>query len=195
MAVTSFASPLTSTGVRRSAVVPSPSWPKVLNPQHLTPPALVTAQVCADPDPPSTAATLLASPATNAGVPRLRVVPSPSCPLKLYPQHSTPPLPVSKQVCRHPVAIALALCIEIVPLGTDWTANGAVARTTAWVGLAAQPGKARASKVSPVKSLRSTLPFIVIPPFRMARIKNASLDRGARSNAAVRIPGPTGSAC
>lgn len=40
---------MTSTGVELSVVLPSPSWPTLFKPQHLTPPALVTAQVWSDP--------------------------------------------------------------------------------------------------------------------------------------------------
>ena len=40
---------MTSTGVLRLVLVPSPSWPLLFNPQHLTPPEVVTAQVCSPP--------------------------------------------------------------------------------------------------------------------------------------------------
>ncbi len=43
--VKAVAIPETVTGLRLSAVVPSPSWPKMLLPQHLTPPPERTAQV------------------------------------------------------------------------------------------------------------------------------------------------------
>jgi hypothetical protein len=38
-------SPLTSTGVVRLVVPPSPSWPKMFQPQHFAPPAVVSAHV------------------------------------------------------------------------------------------------------------------------------------------------------
>src|SRR5262245_1023585 len=44
-ATTSFSSPETSTGLGRSILLPSPSWPYRFQPQHLTPPASVSAQV------------------------------------------------------------------------------------------------------------------------------------------------------
>ena len=58
--------PTTSTGVLRAVVVPSPSWPNRLLPQHLRPPAGVTAHVCLLPT--ETAATPLASPVTSTNV-------------------------------------------------------------------------------------------------------------------------------
>src|SRR5438552_10668582 len=48
MAVMPLSSPTTSTGVARLIVVPSPSWPQAFQPQHLTPPPLVSAQVWAE---------------------------------------------------------------------------------------------------------------------------------------------------
>jgi len=39
-------SPTTVTGVERLVVVPSPSWPEPLAPQHLTAPPESSAQVC-----------------------------------------------------------------------------------------------------------------------------------------------------
>src|SRR5262245_51662555 len=74
-ATTPLVRPLTSTGVSRSVVVPSPSCPRLLLPQHLTPPALVSAQLY--PPPAVTAATPLVRPVTSTGVSRSIVVPSP----------------------------------------------------------------------------------------------------------------------
>jgi hypothetical protein len=45
IATTPLVSPLTATGVNRVVVVPSPSWPLVLNPQQYAAPSFVTAQV------------------------------------------------------------------------------------------------------------------------------------------------------
>src|SRR3990172_345410 len=85
VAATSLLRPDTSTGVVRFVVVPSPSWPLALEPQHLRPAAAVRAQVCEPPV--ATATTPLARPATSTGVVRFVIVPSPSWPLVLYPQH------------------------------------------------------------------------------------------------------------
>ena len=46
---TPLVSPVTSTGVARFVVVPSPSWARKLSPQHLRPPAGVTAHVWSRP--------------------------------------------------------------------------------------------------------------------------------------------------
>ena len=64
MATTPLESPTTFTGVRRFVAVPSPSWPDPLNPQHLTPPPLVSAQVWYLPA--AMAMTPLESPNTNS---------------------------------------------------------------------------------------------------------------------------------
>ena len=45
IATTPLASPLTATGVVLLVVLPLPSWPLVLLPQHHTPPPVVSAQV------------------------------------------------------------------------------------------------------------------------------------------------------
>src|SRR5690348_15134896 len=48
---TAFDTPATTTGTDAVSYVPllSPSWPRSLWPQHVTPPELVTAHVCAPP--------------------------------------------------------------------------------------------------------------------------------------------------
>ena len=88
--------PVTSTGVLRCVFVPSPSWPTLLRPQHLTPPAVVSAQVWKSPA--ETAATPPVRPVTSTGVLRCVFVPSPSWPLPLNPQHLTPPAVVRAQM-------------------------------------------------------------------------------------------------
>jgi hypothetical protein len=45
IAATPLSSPLTATGVNRLVVVPSPSWPEEFEPQHFTPPPVVSAHV------------------------------------------------------------------------------------------------------------------------------------------------------
>ena len=95
-ASTPLASPLTGTGVSRCVVVPSPTWPYPLYPQHCTPPPLVSAQVWLLPA--ITDTTPLSSPLTGTGITCVVVVPSPSWPEPLYPQHCAPPLLVSPQV-------------------------------------------------------------------------------------------------
>src|SRR3990170_79419 len=96
IALTPLARPKTSTGTLRSLVVPSPSPPKGLSPQHLTPPALVSAQV--ELQPTMIAVTPLVRPATSTGAVLSALLPSPSSPDELAPQHFTPPPLVSAQV-------------------------------------------------------------------------------------------------
>src|SRR3954466_16403595 len=79
--------PARSTGVDLSVVVPSPSSPSVLEPQHFTAPLTMSAHVCtssialaATPPPLRPPAPPLPSPTTSTGAGRLTVVPSPSSP-------------------------------------------------------------------------------------------------------------------
>src|SRR5207244_9008719 len=98
--------PETSTGVCRSAIDPSPGLPQSFAPQHLTPPALVSAQVWKLPA--ATAAAPLVSAETSTGACRPVVVPSPSSPRSFRPQHLTPPPLVNAQVWSAPAATARA---------------------------------------------------------------------------------------
>jgi hypothetical protein len=61
MATTPLSSPLTGIGVNASSVVPLPSSPSPLSPQHFTPPAAVSAQV-------------KLPPAATAVTPRVKVI-------------------------------------------------------------------------------------------------------------------------
>ena len=116
IAVTPLARPATSTGVPLSIVEPFPSWPPPLNPQHLTPPALVRAQVWVLPA--AIAVTPMARPARSTGVALPIVEPFPSCPLTFQPQHLTAPAFMSAHVWAKPAAIALTL------LGRPETSTG-----------------------------------------------------------------------
>ena len=75
-----------ATGVYRSVVVPSPTWPAQFSPQHQNVPVGSAAQECAPPAPTDRAPE---SPLTCTGVYRSVVVPSPSCPAQFPPQHRT----------------------------------------------------------------------------------------------------------
>ena len=81
IAITPLASPLTATGVGLLVVLPLPSWPSKLLPQHCTPPPLVRAQVWEFAA--LIASTPLASPLTATGVGLSLVLPLPSWPEKL----------------------------------------------------------------------------------------------------------------
>ena len=73
-------------------------------PQQRTPPAVISAQVCAPP------AAIALTPVEHVGGSAARgrsvVVPSPSWPDSLAPQQRTPPPVISAQVCARPAAIA-----------------------------------------------------------------------------------------
>ena len=97
-------SPTTSTGTVRSMVLPSPSSPNRLKPQHLTSPAVVSAQVWRPPT--AMAATPLVSPVTSTGLLRCVVVPSPTSPVLFQPQHLAPPVVVRAQVWWPPETTA-----------------------------------------------------------------------------------------
>jgi hypothetical protein len=94
---------LETTGVERSAVVPSPSCPEAFDPQHNTDPE-TTEQLCAPPA--ATAVAPLAIAVTGVGL-GVRV-PFPSWPEALAPQHCTAPLAVTAQVCACPADTASA---------------------------------------------------------------------------------------
>ena len=91
--------PTTSIGVVRSRLVPSPSLPESLTPQHLTPPPVVRAQVCLNPV--ETEATPLVRPLTSLGITWF-VFSSWAWPVPS--QHLTPPAVVTAHVCQryHP---------------------------------------------------------------------------------------------
>ncbi|HEX4897364.1 MAG TPA: hypothetical protein VFV53_03295 [Candidatus Limnocylindrales bacterium] len=87
--------------------------------------------------------TPLRSPDTSTGMALSVLVPSPSCPDSLEPQHATPPLLITAHECREPVAIAIAakdavsgVAVRggVAPCVGDWVSKGDV-----WpgVGLAA----------------------------------------------------------
>ena len=100
----------------RSVVVPSPSRPWALKPQHHAPPSSVIAQLKLLPAPMAIAP--LPRPDTATGTLRRVVVPSPSWPLLLKPQHSTAPACVSAQVWYEPMFTAAT------PLPRPVTATG-----------------------------------------------------------------------
>ena len=92
---------------RAVRVVPFPSRPKKFQPQHLAAPTRVTAQVKRKPV--LIAVTLLESPETSTGTERFVVVPFPSVPSRLSPQHLTAPPLITAQLWRKPAPIAVAV--------------------------------------------------------------------------------------
>ena len=101
MADTPIPKPVTSIGEVLCVVVPSPSCPELLRPQHLTPPPDSRAQECEPPT--AIAITPEVRPFTSTGVELFIVVPLPSLPFELLPQHFTPPSMVNAQLCDVPV--------------------------------------------------------------------------------------------
>ena len=77
-AATPLANPLTVAGVVRRVVVPSPSWPAQLSPQHAAAPVEVVAQEW--PHPPRIVASVMPGLNTGVGVVLALTVPSPSTP-------------------------------------------------------------------------------------------------------------------
>src|SRR3990170_3387966 len=116
IAATPLARPATPTGTLLSVVVPFPSWPPPLLPQHLTPPPLVRAQVWLEPA--AIAATPLARPQTSTGTPLAVAEPFPSSPWEFQPQPLPPPPIVSAHVWQLPAVIALT------PLARPETSTG-----------------------------------------------------------------------
>src|SRR5258706_127815 len=93
-----LANPVTAVRTSRSAVLPSPTWPVSLWPQHCASPRRVTAHVCISPA--ESIATPFASPVTSTGVSRVVVELSPRPPWPLHPQHRAPPLRVTLDPAR-----------------------------------------------------------------------------------------------
>src|ERR1700749_4902189 len=98
MAAMLAGSPTTSVGVERIGdwTLALPRGPRAFEPQHLTTPLLVSAQVCASPA--ARATTPPVRPTTGAGIARSVVVLSPSWPDSLAPQHLTAPERTMAQV-------------------------------------------------------------------------------------------------
>src|SRR5688500_19029380 len=95
------------TGSGRSVAVPSPSWPALLLPQHLTADGFNTAHVWAPPA--ATLITPLARPVTSTGTGlNAPADGAPNWPRLLSPQHLTPPAAVTMHVCWVPTAIVAA---------------------------------------------------------------------------------------
>lgn len=86
-------------------VVPSPSRPAPFWPQHLTPPAAVSAHACEKPV--AIAVTGPPRPRTSTGVALATVVPSPSTPDGFCPQQTAAPVAVTAHACSPPAAIAV----------------------------------------------------------------------------------------
>src|SRR5688500_12707599 len=84
-------------GTSEAAIVPLPSCPFWLSPQHLTPPALVKAQLWLLPS--ASATTPSVNPDTGVGSRARSVVPLPSRPFALLPQHHAPPWLSVAHVC------------------------------------------------------------------------------------------------
>src|ERR1041384_1259264 len=84
---TALVRPPTVTGMSRSVVAPSPSWPDAFLPQR----ALLSARIAHVWNSPAATATALVRPKTITGVGRVVVVPSPSWPLLFKPQQRTVP--------------------------------------------------------------------------------------------------------
>ena len=102
MADTPLVRPVTSTGTSDWVLVPLPSWPLRLLPQHLTPPLVVRAQVWLSPA--AIAATPLVRPVTSTGDNEAVVELLPSCPVVLSPQHLMPLAEVIAEVWLLPAA-------------------------------------------------------------------------------------------
>src|SRR5262245_15870167 len=97
--------PLTSTRRDRFVVVPSPSWPWTLFPQHHSAPLACRAQVWLSP---AARATTLVKLLTGAGLSLPAVVPSPTCPAMLRPQQNGLLSDRSAQVWCPPATTATA---------------------------------------------------------------------------------------
>jgi hypothetical protein len=90
-------SPGTRVGAARSVVVPSPSMPYALSPQHSTRRAVVTAQLCVVPP-----EIEITSPRTGIAAGTLIAPPDPTWELVLWPHPTRPPVDRSAKVWDSP---------------------------------------------------------------------------------------------
>src|SRR5262245_61217355 len=104
----------TATGVGLEVVVPLPSWPLPLAPQHETVLSVRRAQANALP-----ADTQLApvSPDTVTGEVLFVVDPSPSWPETFSPQHAAAPVERAAQACVEPTVTLVAFVMPLINVG------------------------------------------------------------------------------
>ena len=94
----------TRTGSPLDSVVPSPSWPESLAPQHHTSPTLVSAHVCVPPV--DTEVTGASMPTTASGLVFAQLtIPNPNCPEPFDPQHATFPSAPTRHAWSPPTSI------------------------------------------------------------------------------------------
>jgi hypothetical protein len=111
LTVVAFVIPSTSTGVLENVVVPLPNCPEPFQPQHLTVPLAISAQVEA---PPALTAVAPVTPTTSTGIEELLPEvpeperPLPSAPQEFAPQHFTAPPAMTTHAWSSPVLMAVA---------------------------------------------------------------------------------------
>src|SRR5215210_6144624 len=106
--------PCTAEGWRRSDVVPSPSCPAELSPQHIALRLSTRPQVKFHP---TSRLRKRRPPITGAGDDRSDDPPSPSCPCASEPQHHAAPSVSTAQVCAAPAATERNACPAAVRVG------------------------------------------------------------------------------
>ena len=110
---TLLVNPLTWVGIFRSIIVPSPTYPNMLLPQHFTAPSIMRAQ---DVSPTSDISTTLFKLNTSVGVSVEGAIPIPNWPNRLLPQHLTLPLLSKAQACSPPIE---TVTMPLSKLGID----------------------------------------------------------------------------
>jgi hypothetical protein len=132
-------------------VLPFPSRPRWPFPQHRTVPSSTSAHVCALPSASAVTLTPL-NPTTAPGFsdpPKVgAMLPSPSCPYWLRPQHHTLPSVRTAQVCSPPVAIigvTDGVTVVDAAAGVGPTGPGPTGATTASIGIPARSASVRAT--------------------------------------------------
>jgi hypothetical protein len=113
-------------------VVPSPTAPVELAPQHHSVPSLFRAHVCAQPATIPVLFVPAALTSTGDGFGAGAVVPSPSWPESLRPQHHSVPSPLRAQVYDSPVATSTTLLPRIV-ICTGESLGGDGAPSPSWL--------------------------------------------------------------
>ena len=111
--------PLTILGVDAPVTLPVPSWPAELFPQHSAVPFANAAHVCALPAATVKAPVRRPSPETAKGRAVFAVVPRPSSPSKLRPQHWTVPLFITAHEWEFPVVRPRAPARPVTGTGSE----------------------------------------------------------------------------
>lgn len=113
--------PSTAPGASSVPITLRPSWPRLLPPQHVTPPEVWATQVCRDPSsplrPPASSVSASLTPATAVGAAIGGPTMPDDSPAPFEPQHSTVPSFIRAHEWEGPSAISRAPVVPLAMIG------------------------------------------------------------------------------